>query len=203
MSDNFILKDVVEFLHNILSYLNPFDENFILKKIIQGLADILNFLNPNSDKFIGKVIVDLFRDLFNLLFVPSEERVTAITNTVQSRFSFVESIKTAVNSLNDLLKSSGNAPVITVNVGKTKYTGESIVKVIDMSWYKPFKPYGDLVVTGFAYALYIWHLFINLTGIIMGSPGTIWTTGYTVNTFDDRLSSGSNGRLSGGRKLLK
>ena len=141
-------------------------DNFILKKIVQGLADILSFLNPNSDKFIGKVIVDLFRDLFNLLFVPSEERVTAITNTVQSRFSFVESIKTAVNSLNDLLKSSGNAPVIT-------------------------------------YALYIWHLFINLTGIIMGSPGTIWTTGYTVNTFDDRLSSGSNGRLSGGRKLLK
>lgn len=178
-------------------------DNFILKKIVQGLADILSFLNPNSDKFIGKVIVDLFKDLFNLLFVPSEERVTAITNTVQSRFSFVESIKTAVNSLNDLLKSSGNAPVITVNVGKTKYTGETNVKVIDMSWYKPFKTYGDLVVTGFAYALYIWHLFINLTGIIMGSPGTIWTTGYTVNTFDDRLSSGSNGRLSGGRKLLK
>lgn len=178
-------------------------DNFILKKIVQGLADILSFLNPNSDKFIGKVIVDLFKDLFNLLFVPSEERVTAITNTVQSRFSFVESIKTAVNSLNDFLKSSGNAPVITVNVGKTKYTGETNVKVIDMSWYKTFKPYGDLVVTGFAYALYIWHLFINLTGIIMGSPGTIWTTGYTVNTFDDRLSSGSNGRLSGGRKLLK
>ena len=58
-------------------------DNFILKKIVQGLADILSFLNPNSDKFIGKVIVDLFRDLFNLLFVPSEERVTAITNTVQ------------------------------------------------------------------------------------------------------------------------
>lgn len=187
----------------MVDWLNPLSDNFILTKIIQGLADILSFLNPNSDKFIGKVIVDLFKDLFNILFVPSEERVTAITNTVQSKFAFVENIKTAVNSLNDLLNSTGNAPVITVNVGKTKYTGETNVKVIDMSWYKPFKPYGDLVVTGFAYALYIWHLFINLTGIIMGSPGTIWTTGYTVNTFDDRLSSGSNGRLSGGRKLLK
>lgn len=178
-------------------------DNFILKKIVQGLADILSFLNPNSDKFIGKVIVDLLKDLFNILFVPSEERVTAITNTVQSKFAFVENIKTSVNSLNDLLNSTGNAPVITVNVGSTKYTGEANIKVIDMSWYAPFKPYGDLVVTGFAYAFFVWQLFLNITGIINGASGTIYTTGYTVNTVDDRINGGSTGRFSGGRKLLK
>lgn len=187
----------------MVDWLNPLSDNFILTKIIQGLADILSFLNPNSDKFIGKVIVDLFKDLFNVLFVPSEERVTAITNTVQSKFAFVENIKTAVNSLNDLLNSTGNAPVITVNVGSTKYTGEANIKVIDMSWYAPFKPYGDLVVTGFAYAFFVWQLFLNITGIINGASGTIYTTGYTVNTVDDRINGGSSGRFSGGRKLLK
>lgn len=161
-------------------------DNFILKKIIQGLADILSFLNPNGDHFIGKVIVNLFKDLFNVLFVPSEERVTAITNTVQSKFAFVENIKTAVNSLNDLLNSTGNAPVITVNVGSTKYTGEANIKVIDMSWYAPFKQYGDVVIAGFAYAFFAWRLFLNVTGIINGASGAV----YTINSIDSKIERG-------------
>ena len=169
-----------------------------------AVGGIFKFLNPfDTENFFVYKLIDLLKDALKALFVPSEERINAIPNTVQSKFAFIESIKTAINSLTDLLKSSGNAPILTVNVGTTKYTSETNVKVIDMSWYSPFKPYGDLVVTGFVYALYIWYLFINLPGIIMGSPGTIYTTGYTVNIVDDRIGSAPSGRIAGGRKLLK
>lgn len=171
MSDNFILKDVVEFLHNILCYLNPFDENFILKKIIQGLADILNFLNPNSEYFIGKVIVDLLKDALNFLFVPSEDRINALVNSAKSKFDFVETIKTSVNSMQDLLNSSGNSAVLTVRIKPTKYTEETTVKILDFSWYAPFKQYGDVVITGFVYAMFIWRIFTHLPNIISGAGG--------------------------------
>lgn len=187
----------------MLDWLNPFSENFILTKIINGIASILEYLNPFSDKFFGNKIIELLKDALNFLFVPSEARLNAIPNTVKSKFAFIDDIKTAVNSISDLLNSTGNPPVITVNVGSTKYTDETNIKVIDMSWYAPYKPYGDLVATGFAYVFFIWYIFINLPGIIMGSSGTVYTTSYTVTSQDGASSSSSGGRLSGGRKLLR
>lgn len=195
------LASIVKGLGDLLDWLNPFSENFILTKIINGIVSILEYLNPFSDKFFGNKIIELLKDALSFLFVPSEERLNAIPNTVKSKFAFIESIKIAINSIKDLLNSTGNPPVVTVNVGSTKYTDATNVKVIDMSWYAPYKPYGDLVATGFAYAFFIWYIFINIPGIIMGSSGTIYTTSYTVTTEDNPQSSA--GRLSGGRKLLK
>lgn len=201
MSDNFILKDVVEFLHNILSYLNPFDENFILKKIIQGLADILNFLNPNSDKFIGKVIVDLFKDLFNFLFVPSEDRINALVNSVKSKFNFVESIKIAMNSMMDLINSYGGSASLSVTLKPTKYTEETTVRILDFSWYAQFKPYGDLVITGFVYAMYLWRLFTHLPSIIAGVGGA-YNDVPAMLTDLDVYSKFGNGRPSSTTKHI-
>lgn len=135
------------------------------------LADILSFLNPKSDNFIGKVIVDLFKDLFNALFIPSEDRINALVNSAKSKFDFVETIKTAVNSMQDLLNSSGNSVLLTVKIKPTKYTEETTVKILDFSWYAPFKKYGDLVITGFVYAMFIWRIFTHLPSIISGAGG--------------------------------
>ena len=201
MSDNFILKDVVEFLHNILSYLNPFDENFILKKIIQGLADILNFLNPNSEYFIGKVIVDLLKDALNFLFVPSEDRINALVNSVKSKFNFVESIKITMNSMMDLINSYGGSASLSVTLKPTKYTEETTVRILDFSWYAQFKPYGDLVITGFVYALYLWRLFTHLPSIIAGAGGA-YNDVPAMLTDLDVYSKFGNGRPSSTTKHI-
>ena len=110
------------------------------------------------------------QDLFEFIFVPSEERITALTNTVTYKFDFVESIKIAINSLVDIINNTGNAPHITIPLGATKYTEATNVK-IDFSWYEPFKNYGDLVITGFAYAFFLWRLFISLPSTISGVGG--------------------------------
>ena len=106
------------------------------------------------------------------LFIPTEERITALTNIVSSKFDFIDSIKIAINSLVDIINNVGNVPKLNIQLGSTKYTEATTVS-IDFSWYAPFKNYGDLVITGFCYAMYLWRLFIKLPGIISGTAGNI------------------------------
>lgn len=136
------------------------------------MGNILSYLNPFSDNFFGYKIINLFSDLFKELFVPSEERLTAISNTVSSKFEFVDNIKTAISSLQNIINNVGNAPKLDINIGATKYTSAGTV-TLDMSFYKPYKSYGDLVLTGFIYLFFLWRLFIRLPSIIRGDSGYI------------------------------
>lgn len=193
-NDNFILKDV-------LSWLNPFSDNFILKGVIEFLGNMLSYINPLSDNFFGKKLVDLFSDLLKLLFIPSQERLEAFPNLVSSKFAFIDSIKYAVNSIKDVLNSTGNAPIVTVPVGSTQFTDEGEIEVINLNWYKPFKPYGDLIITAFAYAFFGWRIFVAIPGMINGQSGS---TGESYSmVYPTYLSSGNKSLSDKGRRLLK
>lgn len=102
------------------------------------------------------------------LFVPSEERLTALTNTVTSKFDFVDSIKQAILSLQNIINNIGNAPKLEIPVSSTKYTEAGTVTILDLNFYKPYKNYGDLVLTGFIYAMFLWRLFSRLPAVIRG-----------------------------------
>lgn len=178
LSDNFILKGLFNilnpfssdfFLKDLFDWLNPFSDNFILKKLWEFLVNIISYINPFDDNFLGKKIIELLGDLLNTLFIPSEDRITALQNTVMSKFDFVESIKIAINSFMDIINNLGNAPVLHLNLGATKYTDEMNVAVIDLNWYKPYKQYGDVVLTGIIYAFYLFRLFYNAPNIISGA----------------------------------
>lgn len=180
--DKFIFSDFFSNIGKMLSWLNPFSDNFFLKglfNILNPLSDdfflkkLFNWLNPFSDDFIGKKIVELLSNALQALFVPSEERINAVYNTVANKFEFIESIKIAINSTQDLLNNTGNSPKLTLNVGATKYTEAQNVTVLDLAWYSQFKPYGDLVLTGFIYLFFLWRLFISLPKIIHGVGGAI------------------------------
>ena len=170
-SENFILKGVLEFLGNILSYLNPFDENFILKDVIDFLGNILSYINPLDENFFGYKLIELLGDLLQFLFVPSEERITALTDTVSSKFSFVTTISNGINSLKDVLTNTNSVPSITISLGASKYTN-AFNFTFDLAWFSQFKPYTDIIITGFVYIAYLWRLFIKLPGILVGSAGT-------------------------------
>lgn len=164
-SENFIFKD---FFSNFISWFNPLSDNFILKKLWSFLGNIISYINPFDDNFLGKKIIELLGDLLKVLFVPSEERITAIQNVVMSKFDFIESIKTAINSFKDIINNLGNAPVLHLELSATKYTDKMTVNVVDLNWYKPYKKYGDVVITGVFYAFYLWRLYNRLSGIISG-----------------------------------
>lgn len=142
------------------------------KVLISGITSLLDYLNPLSDKFFVYKLIELLGELLKSLFVPSEERINALIDVVTSKFGFIETIKTAISSLEDVINNIGDSPKISIPIGGTKYNN-SFTFVFDMSWYAPFKEYGDLIITGFVYISFLWRLFIKTPSIISGHSGSI------------------------------
>lgn len=169
-SENFILKSVLEFLGSILDYLNPFSENFILKLVLEFLGNILSFLNPFDEKFLGYKLIELLKEALEFVFVPQQSSIENLVNKVTSKFGFIDSIKNSISDIQDMLQNIDNgSAVFTVDIDSPWYDGEATL--FDLAWYKPFKSYGDLVFTGFAYIFFIWRIYMRLPSIISGGSG--------------------------------
>ena len=167
------LGDLLGFIGSLLSYFNPFDENFIFKDFFAGVGDffvecgnfflnLLDWLNPFSENFFVYQLIRLLIDMFKLLFIPEEDLFASLQNDVMQKFQFIDSIKIAINSLKDIFNNIGGAPVLHLELMPTKYTSGGTYTIIDLNWYRPYKAYGDLVLTGLFYAFYLWRLFVRL-----------------------------------------
>ena len=113
------------------------------------------------------------------IFIPSEDKMHELLLMIQSKFAFIDGIKTSITSLEDIIEGVSPAPSLEINIGATKYTTARTVKIIDLSWYAPYKGFGDLILTGFIYVGFLWRLFINLPSIIAGTGGSV-QAGYQV-----------------------
>ena len=89
------------------------------------------------------------------VFIPNEEKMKELIDQVYSRFEFIDGIKASITSLEDVLMGIKPAPSLSINIGETKYTKAKTVKIIDLSWYAPYKGIGDAVLTGFIYIVKI------------------------------------------------
>lgn len=172
--ENFILK-------TLLDYINPFSENFILKDVVNFLGNILSYINPFSENFFGYKLVDLFGDLLKNLFIPKEESFIELKEVFSEKFAFIDSIKIGIDGLIDVINNVGEAPSLSVDVAATKYTEAQKLKIIDMSWYKPYKSYGDVVLTVLIYVFFLWRLYIKLPNIISGVGGVVENTMDFIN----------------------
>ena len=143
-------------------------------------------MNPASENFFVYKLIELLGELLKSLFVPSEERITAIIDTVKAKFDFIETIKIAINSLEDIINNTGTSPKLTINVGPTKYTEEQKLTILDLSFYEPYKKYGDLIFTGFIYAFFLWRFFISIPNILNATGGTVTTISSIEQKFKDK-----------------
>lgn len=174
VSDNFFLKKLFDwlnpfsenfFLKTLFDWLNPFSENFFLKKLF-------SWIDPTSDDFIGKKIAELFSDLFKFVFVPSEDAINGLVNSVKSHFGFVDTINETAQMIKNMFDDMENLPKLTITLPENQwYSGD--VTVIDLSWYAPYKQYGDTVIAGFIYVFFLWRIFVNLPNIISGGAGSV------------------------------
>ena len=168
------IGNIFNSLGEVLSYINPFSDNFILKTVIQNLGEVLQYINPfNEEKFFGYKFVDLFSNLLQTLFVPAEENVNGLVDSVKNKFSFIDAIKNTVTDVEDILTGAEEAPGFTIHVKGTQFTEEQDMKILDLSWYVPYKQYGDTILTGFIYAMFFWRIYIKLPSIISGSSGSV------------------------------
>ena len=166
------LKSIISNIAQVLNYINPFNENFILKPVIEILGNILDFLNPFSDNFFVYKLIELLGNLLNSIFVPDINEIESSFNTVKEKFSFIDGIKGTINDLTTVVINEDNSPIFEIEVFENKYFSGN-VKVIDLSWYAPFKNYGDTVICCFAYAFFFWRIFIKLPSIIDGAGANI------------------------------
>lgn len=166
-SESFILKGVLE----ALQVINPLSESFIFRDFFKNIGDMLSYINPFSENFFGWKIIELLGDLLKALFVPSEEKILALRNVFTDKLSFIDSIKLAVNSIKNMYENVSALPSYSININSRFYSGE--LTIIDLAWYAPYKSYGDLVITGFTYILFIWRLWCRLPSILhgLGSSG--------------------------------
>jgi len=156
-SDNFILKNVIEFLGNIISYLNPFSENFILKNVIDFLGNLVSYVNPFSDNFLGKKIVELFSDLLNTLFVPTQDHFTELSNKFNQKFAFISQIEELVSDLFTVSSTaSDSAPEWNIT-----YEGTT-VNIIDFTAFEQYRGVVHGIIIAVMYIPFFLRLYRRL-----------------------------------------
>lgn len=62
-------------------------------------------------------------------------------------------------------------PVRFSNSSSEYFSGIEDAYIIDMSWYAPYKPVGDIIVVAFCWLMFIWRVLHDLPGIINGATG--------------------------------
>lgn len=103
--------------------------------------------------------------------VSEEDFDSGINNAVDnvtSRFDFYNDIIKNVEDMSDVITDTTSSPVFYVDVGENKWFSGK-VKVVDLSWYEPYRELGDNVICIFAYVSFLWNIFIRLPDIIAGA----------------------------------
>ncbi len=141
-------------------------------------------LNPSYDITVANdftglegIISRAVQRVLTDVFVPNEVATLEKVGEMQEYFKFKDDVITAVDDLKTMLFGITPSPILKIPIGKTtskKYnygTGNYII--IDVSWYAPYKQFGDKVILAIAWALFLWRLFLKLPGIISGTEGSI------------------------------
>ena len=165
-------SNVVQSITSVIDYINPFSENFILKGVLDFLGSILDFLNPFSENFFGIKIIEGIGDALEAIFVPDEDAINNLINTVRGKFAFIDTIHNTIETLKSMFVDTTEFPKMTITLPENKWkSGE--VTLIDLSWYAPYKPYGDTIISAFIYIFFVWRTFIHLPSIINGVGGNV------------------------------
>ena len=93
--------------------------------------------------------------------------ITGATNSIKEKFNFFNDIKNNVNDMIDVITDTEASAKFNINVSSKYYSGS--VTVIDLSWYAPYKEFGDTVICIFCYLAFLWNIFIKLPDIISGA----------------------------------
>ncbi len=141
-------------------------------------------LNPSYDITVANdftglegIISRAVQGVLTDVFVPNEVATLEKVGEMQEYFKFKDDVITAVDDLKTMLFGITPSPILKIPIGKTtskKYnygTGNYII--IDVSWYAPYKQFGDKVILAIVWALFLWRLFLKLPGIISGTEGSI------------------------------
>ena len=113
-------------------------------------------------------------------------------------FNFIDSIKKGVSSIYNMLVGVKEAPSISMTFDNKYLTGT--YKIIDLSWYSPYKDIGDFIITVFIYMCFIWNCFVHASSIINGVGGGFHTSAIVMGDYE--YSQGKHSLNGGGKHSL-
>lgn len=127
----------------------------------------------NAIDGLGNFLINGIRDIF----VPSEDFLTEKVNAIRERFSIADFVITLADYFDKKINAIGSVsvpPSLTVNFASSNsvydWGGEAVV--LDLSWYEPYKPTVDSLLSGILWVVFAWRLIVAAPGIINGVPGS-------------------------------
>ena len=78
-------------------------------------------------------------------------------------------------TMTNIVFDPNGAPKIPVRFSNSTSEYFSVIEdayIIDMSWYAPYKPVGDVIVVAFCWIFFVWRVLHGLPGIINGATGS-------------------------------
>lgn len=151
-------------------------------------------LNPAYDitvanDFTGldSVIATAVQGVLTACFVPDEALTMSRVTAMKEYFKFTDDMEDIIAEFENAVFYITPSPILKIPVGKSrseKYNyGIGNYIVIDVSWYAEYKDFGDKVILAFAWAFFIWRIYVLLPGIISGSVGGFFQIRDVYNEF--------------------
>lgn len=149
-----------------------------IKAIPAALADVITGPIVGGLSKIGDLVVSIpqaIAEAISAIFVPSADFLEAKVATLKARFPFIDGIIGLGEFVSESLSSDLGPPVLYVDFGPatTDTYGHKKYLLTDFSWYAPYKPTVDALMSSILWAFYGWRIFVRLPSIIGGEGGQV------------------------------
>lgn len=146
-----------------------------LATAFQNVIDTLNTFWQNLKNWM-QTMADYLLNGLRSLFIPDNDYISDKVKSLRNRFAWIDPIMVYFDGF---AFDGSEPPVIYIHLDDAEgsyYLGETI-PFLDMRWYSRYKATGDLILSGFLWALFAWRMYLKLPGTISGISGTIGRIG--------------------------
>ena len=144
-----------------------------LKSVLKGLLDaIIALLQAIRDGILS--IPQAIAKAIAAVFTPSAEATASLQGIAAEHLPIAADLadisKRVVSTIESPSGSGGLGYTLSVDLGKHVGGGwiDTVITLLDVSWYKPYKPLVDDTIVGLAWLLFLWNLYGALPSIIHG-----------------------------------
>lgn len=146
----------------------------VASNIIDLRDTLVEWLGSLVDRVLAlpTAVWNLFLEGLQFLFIPSDGYFEEKITDTRERFLFVDGIINTAESLYDFFASNtfNTPPSFEVDLGNanSKYNWGGKALVLDFSWYVPYKPTVDALLSGILWVVFVWNTYKGLPSIISG-----------------------------------
>lgn len=133
-----------------------------IESLLNFLGDILDYLNPFSEKFFVYKLIELLGDLLKWLFIPENNPFSELSDKFNQKFAFIDQIKSFANSLFGNTNFGDSTPTFDMTWHGVTFA------LIDFSLFLEYRVWLHGIILAIAWAVFIFKTYRKLPSIIGG-----------------------------------